>query len=111
MRLFDLMESPEDNRPHNGPKYDPELANAKRFAQLHYPTLDPDSAFDKLLQRSMKHGEEDDDRQDDEIKALSLQVANLEKTVNQLKQEHSKMRKATKKPVAAPAPIKKQPTV
>ena len=83
-----VKETDAENR-----RYDPELANAKKFAKIHYSTLDPDNAFDKLLQRSIDHSEKDDARQDAEIKALSVQVANLEHTVNQLKKEHAQMRK------------------
>ena len=73
------------------PRYDPELVRLKKFASVHYPTLDPDTALDKYMQRSLKHSEEDDRRQDDEIAAIALQVSNLEQSVNQLKKQHAKM--------------------
>lgn len=68
-----------------GSKYDQELSNAKRFAQVHYPGLTPDEAFDKWVQRSLKHSDIDDDRQDAEIKALMKQVADVQRDLQKLK--------------------------
>lgn len=95
--IIKLSEAPpqevkeNDSKQPSQMRYDPELAAAKKFAAAHYSTLDPDAAMEKYLQRGMKHSEEDDDRQDDQIKALSAQVADIQNTVNQLKKEHSKL--------------------
>jgi hypothetical protein len=70
---------------HKGQKYDPELARYKKFAQAHFPTLDPEAAFDKLLQRSMQHGEQDDDRQDRDLKQLHQEVAALQAEISDVR--------------------------
>lgn len=78
--------------------YDQELANAKRFAQMHYPKLDPEQAFDKWVQRSLKHSEVDDRLQDKKIDNLVQQVSDLHALVSSLKKEHAGMKKSKPQP-------------
>lgn len=98
MRLHEMFQSPvkevDQPAPEKTSKYDPELARTKKFAQQHYPTLDPDTAFDKLLQRSMQHGEKDDDRQDLEINNLKHQIDSLRKDLSKIVQQ-TDMKKGT----------------
>lgn len=82
-----LVKEVEQAAPEKTAKYDPELARTKKFAQQHYPTLDPDTAFDKLLQRSMQHGEKYDSRQDAEIHGLKQQITALKKEITNVLQQ------------------------
>ena len=70
----------------NDPKAerDPELKQAKLFARQHYNKFggNPDEAFDKWVQRSLKHSEENDIKQDQFIKFLTQKIKGLEQQIN-----------------------------
>lgn len=65
---------------------DPEVHNILAYAQQHYPE-EPDlqSAFVKFVLRSLKHSEDDDQRQDNEIELLLKRVNSLQNTVDKMK--------------------------
>lgn len=68
-----------------GVAQDPELLRAKRFARQHYGQFkkDPDVAFDKWVQRSLKHSEENDVKHDQFIRFLTRRVKDLEQQIRQ----------------------------
>lgn len=57
---------------------DAEVDQAIQFAKTHYPGLDPESAFRKLVVRSLKHAEEDSTKQDDRIAELEATLQELQ---------------------------------
>lgn len=57
---------------------DAEVDQAIQFAKTHYPGLDPESAFRKLVVRSLKHAEEDSTKQDDRISELEATMQELQ---------------------------------
>ena len=67
---------------------DPGLAAAKQFAQSHYPGLaaDPESAFDKWVQRSLMHSSVDDKLQDQALKQMAAKITDLQSKIRQLRQ-------------------------
>jgi hypothetical protein len=67
---------------------DPGLAAAKQFAQSHYPGLaaDPESAFDKWVQRSLMHSSIDDKLQDRALKQMATKITDLQSKIQQLRQ-------------------------
>ena len=57
---------------------DPELKKTIGFAQAHYPASKNSSdAFHKFVQRSIKHGKEDDNRQDTELAKIENEILSL----------------------------------
>lgn len=56
---------------------DPEMEKAKRFAKQHYAGYDEKDAFDKYVQRSLKHSKESDFEQNVEIKQLARDVSKI----------------------------------
>jgi len=57
---------------------DPELKKTIGFAQAHYPASKNSSdAFHKFVQRSIKHGKEDDNRQDVELAKIENEILAL----------------------------------
>ena len=71
-------------------KREPELANVERFAQMHYPAYgaDPDAAFAKWVQRSLRHSEEDDRKQNQAITDLARKMRELQAEFHRL--QHSR---------------------
>ena len=63
---------------------DPELLRTKQFAKMHYPTYDPDTAFEKWVQRSLKHSEQEDTQQDKILARLTNKVDALSKKLNRM---------------------------
>lgn len=68
---------------------DPELKAAKLFAKQHYNQFggDPEEAYDKWVQRSLKHSEENDAKHDKLINFLTDKIIRLEREVNQVQQQ------------------------
>jgi hypothetical protein len=64
-------------------KKDPELYRSKLFAKQHYPSFsqDPEEAYDKWVQRSLQHSEEEDIKHNAAIKALSRKIADMERKI------------------------------
>jgi hypothetical protein len=61
---------------------DTELDNTLSFAQRHYPNSpSKQQAFMKFVQRSLKHGKEDDEHQDQEIEQLQADVEELKNAI------------------------------
>lgn len=58
---------------------DPEMIKTQQFVQSHYPTYDSDTAFEKWVQRSLKHSEQEDTQQDQILKRLSDKINMLSK--------------------------------
>ena len=56
---------------------DAELTQVKAFARTHYPGMaaDPDTAFDKWIQRSLMHSSADDKHQDTDIARLAKEIS------------------------------------
>lgn len=68
------------------PTMDPELAFTRNFASTHYPDMpDPESAFEKFIQRSLDHARADDDNQDVEINDVEKRLSAVEKELARLK--------------------------
>lgn len=69
-----------------GKLHDPELIQAKQFAKVHYPGYsdDPEEAFDKWVQRGLKHSEENDRAHDKKLRDLSQQIDQLKKELQQV---------------------------
>lgn len=65
---------------------DPELLRTQQFIKSHYPTYNSDSdlAFDKWVQRSLRHSEEEDRTQDKVLSRLTAKVELLNKKLNSL---------------------------
>jgi hypothetical protein len=62
---------------------DPELRSKQTFATNHYSNYskDPDAAFDKWVQRSLMHSEEDDEKNVDVLIKLANKVSSLERKI------------------------------
>lgn len=60
---------------------DPEMEKTLNYAKRHYAGYDDESSFNKLVQRSMKHGEETDVEQGQEIRQLKRDVARIKRKV------------------------------
>lgn len=70
--------------------HDPESEQLVRYAQQHYanaPTKQ--QAFVKFVQRALKHSEEEDNMQDDEIKELQQDVDKIKQVINKLQVSES----------------------
>jgi hypothetical protein len=67
---------------------DSELLQKKQWVKRHYANYanDEEQAFDKWVQRSLKHSEEEDQQQDQILKRLNQKVDTLTKKFAQLKQ-------------------------
>lgn len=66
---------------------DPEMLAARLKSRTHYTPYsseDEDAAFDKFVQRSLKHSEEDSRRHEREIDDLESRVAKIEKRLSRL---------------------------
>ena len=69
---------------------DPELQYVMSYAKSHYPgSPDKIQAFYKYVQRSLKHGKEDDNRQDTAINMLSDKLNDLQNKFNQIKNQNN----------------------
>jgi len=66
---------------------DPELKQAKLFAKQHYPEFagDEEMAFDKWVQRSLHHSEEEDAKHGAAIRRLSAKITDLQQQLQQAK--------------------------
>lgn len=64
---------------------DPELRQAKLYAKQHYNQFasDPDVAFDKWVQRGLKHSQENDVKHDKLINFLTDKIIRLERELDQ----------------------------
>jgi len=56
---------------------DPEMEKARHFAKQHYAGYDEKNAFDKYVQRSLKHSKESDFEQNVELKQLARDVSKI----------------------------------
>jgi hypothetical protein len=76
-----------EEKPHD--MTDPELKQAKRFAKQHYPEFsgNEDLAFDKWVQRSLGHSEQEDAKHSDAIRRLSTKITNLQRQVQQVQSD------------------------
>ena len=74
-----------ENKKHSNVDRDPELKQAKLYAKQHYPEFsgDEDLAYQKWVQRSIKHGLEDDQKQFKILQGIATKIQKLE---NQIKQ-------------------------
>ena len=85
------IQEKEEKRTHVEPEVDkdPELRQAKMFAKQHYNkfTADPDEAFDKWVQRGLKHSEQNDAKHDKLINFLTDKIVRLEREIKQIQQE------------------------
>ena len=83
MRLLDTaMQSVTEDR-----ALDPEMLAARLKSRTHYTPYsseDGDAAFDKFVQRSLKHSEEDSRRHDREIDDLEDRIAKIERRLGRL---------------------------
>jgi hypothetical protein len=68
---------------------DSELNAIKTYARRHYPNLaaDPESAFDKWVQRSLMHSNVDDHEMDQKIHRMAAEIASLKTKIQSLKQQ------------------------
>ncbi|WP_353485422.1 hypothetical protein [Haliscomenobacter sp.] len=68
---------------------DSELNAIKTYAKRHYPNLaaDPESAFDKWVQRSLMHSNVDDHAMDQKIHRMAAEIADLKTKIQSLKQQ------------------------
>ena len=68
---------------------DSELNAIKNYAKRHYPNLaaDPESAFDKWVQRSLMHSNVDDHEMDQKIRRMAAENASLKTKIQSLKQQ------------------------
>ena len=68
---------------------DPELKQSKRFAKQHYPEFsgDEDLAFDKWVQRSLGHSEQEDAKHAAAIRRLSSKITDLQRQVQQVQSD------------------------
>ena len=66
---------------------DPDLLRTRNFARSHYSGYnnDPDAAFEKWVQRSLMHSEEDDEKNVTAIKQLQAKVAELDAKIKRLR--------------------------
>lgn len=65
-------------------RLDPEFLATMKLAKAKYPMYDEETALLKYLQRSSRHGEETDAREDSAIDALSKEVADINSRVTRL---------------------------
>jgi len=67
---------------------DSDLNAIKNYARSHYPNLaaDPESAFDKWVQRSLMHSNVDDHEMDQKIRRMAAEIASLKTKIQSLKQ-------------------------
>ena len=68
---------------------DSDLNAIKTYAKRHYPNLaaDPESAFDKWVQRSLMHSNVDDHEMDQKIRRMAAEIAGLKTKIQSLKQQ------------------------
>jgi hypothetical protein len=68
---------------------DSDLNAIKTYARRHYPNLaaDPESAFDKWVQRSLMHSNVDDHEMDQKIRRMAAEIAGLKTKIQSLKQQ------------------------
>ena len=68
---------------------DSDLNAIKTYARSHYPNLaaDPESAFDKWVQRSLMHSNVDDHDMDQKIHRMAAEIAGLKTKIQSLKQQ------------------------
>ncbi len=68
---------------------DSDLNAIKNYARSHYPNLaaDPESAFDKWVQRSLMHSNVDDHEMDQKIRRMAAEIASLKTKIQSLKQQ------------------------
>lgn len=69
IHIDEIMEAEERDRVPDS-ESDAEVDQAIEFAKTHYPGLDPEAAFRKLVVRSLKHAEEDSSTFDERITEL-----------------------------------------
>ena len=82
-------ESVDEERHSKNLSADSELNAIKNYAKRHYPNLaaDPESAFDKWVQRSLMHSNVDDHEMDQKIRRMAADIANLKTKIQSLKQQ------------------------
>lgn len=68
-------------------RLDPELLRMYKLAKAKYPMYDEETALLKYLQRSSKHGEETDAREDAAIAKLEKKTIELDRRVTRLEKE------------------------
>jgi hypothetical protein len=75
-----------ENQPVAETNLDSELAQKKQWTKRHYANYanDEEQAFDKWVQRSLKHSEEEDQQQDRILKRLNKKIEILAKQFTQL---------------------------
>jgi hypothetical protein len=98
MKITDIVNEDMDSinrhdRPQSNPitrshARDPELLAKQQFARSHYSGYanDPESAFDKWVQRSLMHSEEDDEKNAAMLTQLQAKISNVEKQISNLRQ-------------------------
>jgi hypothetical protein len=82
-------ETVDEDRRSTIPSADSELNAIKNYAKRHYPNLaaDPESAFDKWVQRSLMHSNVDDHDMDQKIRRMAAEIAGLKTKIQSLKQQ------------------------
>jgi hypothetical protein len=82
-------ETVDEDRNSTIPSADSELNAIKNYAKRHYPNLaaDPESAFDKWVQRSLMHSNVDDHEMDQKIRRMAAEIAGLKTKIQSLKQQ------------------------
>ena len=82
-------ETVDEDRNNTIPSADSELNAIKNYAKRHYPNLaaDPESAFDKWVQRSLMHSNVDDHEMDQKIHRMAAEIAGLKTKIQSLKQQ------------------------
>lgn len=94
-RFYNLLKEAKDEiekQKNNGSKseddfiyQDPETQQILSFAKQHYPgSKNKQQAFMKFVQRALKHSEQHDNRQDDDIDDLKNQIMQIQQKVNSL---------------------------
>ena len=69
------------------PYRDSELIKTQQFVKTHYPAYqDPEAAFDKWVQRSLKHSEQNDIKHDAVLKRMAQKIDQLSAKLRQVKQ-------------------------
>jgi len=78
---------------------DPELTQARRFAQQHYPEFggDEDMAFAKWVQRGLGHSEKNDKDHDRKLKQLTAKVDNMQLKIQQQAKNPDYMEESSRK--------------
>lgn len=74
----------------NEKRLDPELLRLYKQAKAKYPMYDEETALLKFLQRSAKHSEESDAREDSSIGKLEKKVTDIDKRVTKLEKGSKK---------------------